>query len=166
MGDAQVHQACLLASGDDLDGVSQRALGGHQEGLWGGQPAHRVGRQGTHPVRGDVADALAEPRQTVEGARARFPAQRAARVQALAQAHGLAQPVDHPQLAEQVLGHHHVEAVGAQVDRGQKFAVLQGRGHPREGAVRSVWRAHHPAVRASSQAWAECGGSPPGSSWT
>ena len=91
------------------------------------QLAHGVGGERAHPLRRDVADALAEPRQAFQRALARLGGEAALAVQAFGHAHGLAQAVDHAQLAQRVARHHHVEAVGAEVDRGEQVAVLQGR---------------------------------------
>jgi len=73
-------------------------------------------------------------------------------VQPIGHPHGLAQAVDHPQLAKRVARDDHVETVGAKVDGGQQVAILQcgrsrgGMRHGRmlaEGAVCSSPRGLH-----------------------
>ena len=123
MGHAEVDQARFLAAGDDFDGVPQRGFGGDQEALGRAQLADRVGRHRADPRRRQFGDALAEALQAGEGAVAHVRCQPAEPVQPLSHAHRFAQAVDHPQLAEHALRHHHVEAVGAEVERGQQVAV-------------------------------------------
>ncbi len=155
VGDAQIDQARLLAAGDHFDGMPERAFGRHQEGLRGRQLAHGIGGDRAHPLRRDVADALAKPRQASIGTLARLRRQAAAGIQPVRQANRLAQPVDHPQLTEQVLRHHHVETVGPQVDGGQHFALLQRQ----RGGVEVGHRGSfdHPHSLANNDAWAEWG---------
>ena len=73
---------------------------------------------------GMVAHALAEARQAVERARQRVGVQAALAVQAVGHAHGFAHAVDDAQLPEHVARDHHVETVGAEIDRGQQVTVL------------------------------------------
>ncbi len=66
-----------------------------------------------------VAQALAEALEAAERARRHLLVDAAVLGDAGGQAHHLAQPVDDDQLAVRVARDHHVETVGAQVDRGQ-----------------------------------------------
>ena len=72
-----------------------------------------------------VDDMLAEARQAIAGALPRFSRQTAACIQSGGHAHRLADAVDHAKLAARMPRHHHVEAVGTDVDGGQQLAVLQ-----------------------------------------
>ena len=128
MGDAEVDQARFLAAVDHFDGVAQRGFGRHQERQRRAQLAHGVGRQRTHAIGRNIADALAEAGQTFQRALPRLGRQTALAIQPIGHAHRLAQAVHHSQLTEQVARDDHVEAVGTQVDGGQQVAVLQGGG--------------------------------------
>ncbi len=88
------------------------------------QPAHGVGRYGAYVQGGDARDALAEAGKTGERGGAMGGIQRAVRAQAHGHAHGIAQAVDHTGFAMLVARHHHVEAVGAEVDGGEQFAFV------------------------------------------
>ena len=104
--------------------MAQGRLGRAEESARIAQLAHGVGGQGAHAQPRHAAQALAEAGQARERALLRLRGQAAVVVQAVGQAHGLAQAVDHAQLAQRALGQDHVEAVGTQVDRGQRVAVL------------------------------------------
>ena len=156
VGDAEVDQARLLAAGDDFDRMAQRALGRHQERLRFPEPAHGVGGDRAHALRRDVAHALAEACQTLECALTHFGRQAALAIEALGQAHGLAQTVDRAQLAEHVARHHHVETVGAQVDCREQIAVLQGQAGGVEEAIHARMILY-PQIFANRHACAECG---------
>jgi hypothetical protein len=149
--DAEVDQARLLAAGDDLDVVAERGLGRHQEVLRIAQGAHRVGGDRADAVPGHVREALAEALERVDRAHHRVLAQSALAVEALGQAHVLLDAVDDAQLPQRGTRHHHVEAVGTDVDRGQQLAL----GHRclgfRPGRARRV----HRASFSSNSAWAE-----------
>src|SRR5690606_20756188 len=113
-----------------------------------------------YPLRGDVAQALAEAEQALERALAHLGMQPALRVEALGQAHHLAQAVDDAELAEDVARNDHVEAVGAQVDRRQQVAVLQRQRLRAQVQVRALVHSWPPATACSKVSWAECGASP------
>ena len=125
MGHAKVDQARLLAARDHFDRMPQRGFGRDQEVAGRAQLADGIGRHRAHVRRRDVGDALAESRQAGQRAFLRFRGHAAETVQALGHAHGFAQAVDHPQLAQHALRHHHVEAVGAKVKRRQHVAVAR-----------------------------------------
>jgi hypothetical protein len=178
VGHAEIDQARFLAAGDHFDRMPQRGLRRDQEAGGRTQLADGVRGHRAHMGRRDVGDALAEARQAVDGARLRLRGHAAEPVQALGHAHGFAQPVDHPQLAQYPLRHHHVETVRAQVQRGQHVAVARrgravgrgaalGRPHAM-GRPRCVIRAlsphrparHHAYRPSSSDNCAENGSSP------
>ena len=117
--DAGVDQARLLDAGDDLDRVAERLARALEEGLLAVRLAQRVGADHAHAVGVHVAQALAEALEAGERARGHVLVEAAVLVHAGGQAHHLAQAVDDDQLAVRVARDHHVEAVGAQVDRGE-----------------------------------------------
>ena len=132
--DAEVDQSRFFAAGDDFDVVAQRGFRRHQEMLRQAQLAHRIGGDGAHARRRDGGQALAEARKAIECALQRFFAQAAAAVKAFGEAHVFLDAIDDAQLAEQVTRDHHVEAVRADVHRGQQVSVLQrGRAGRRHG---------------------------------
>jgi hypothetical protein len=151
----EVDQACFLAAGHHFDRVPERALRGHEEALRQCKAAHGIGRDRPDARRGNVAEALAEAREAFQGAVAHLRIEAALRVQALGQAHRLLDPVDDAQLAQHVARHHHVEAVGAQVDGGEEVAVPQRQ-------PRSVQEPVHPQILPSRRSCAACGVSPAG----
>ncbi len=79
----------------------------------------RVGADHAHAVGVHVTQALAEALQAGERAGGHVLVDAAVLGDACGQAHHLAQAVDDDQLAVRVARDHHVEAVGAQVDRRQ-----------------------------------------------
>ena len=135
VGDAEVDQARLLAAGHHLDRMAERGFGREQEGARGAQLAHGVGRHRAHALRRQLAQALAEAREAGQGAALALRLQGAVRAQAHGHAHAVAQAVDDAQFAELVARHHQVEAVRAQVDRGERVAFADGRvGFGRHGS--------------------------------
>ena len=101
--------------------------------------AQRVGADHAHAVGVHVAQALAEALQAAERARRHVLVDAAVLGDAGGQAHHLAQAVDDDQLAVRVARDHHVEAVGAQVDRGEDVGT--GRGAARAMDLASARRA-------------------------
>jgi hypothetical protein len=160
LGDAKVDQARLLATGDHFDGVAERGFRRHQEGLRRLQRAHGVGRHRAYPLRRDVAQPLAEAGEAFERPRAHLGPEPALAVEPLGEPHHLAEAVDRAQLAEHVARDHHVEAVGAQVDRREQVAILHRQGGGARSHVRMPGVVHAPSISASRLAWAECGTSP------
>src|SRR5215472_11978033 len=124
--DAGVDEARLLHASNDLDGMTERLAGALQEGLLAVRNPQRVGADDAHAVGVHVAQPLPEALQARQGARRNVLIDAAVLGDAGGQAHHLAQAVDDYQLAVRVARDHHVEAVGAQVHRGQ---------HVRHGAA-------------------------------
>ena len=126
----------------------------------GGSLAGRAGPAAGEPVTGETywpwrvkRERLAEAREAFERALAHVQDQAALAVQALGQAHGLAQAVDDAQLPQRVARHHHVEAVGAQVDGREHVAVAQRLGGGGDEGGDGQGGAH-PQIFASSAACA------------
>jgi len=88
--------------------------------------AQRAGAHGAHAARRLHAQALAEALQAGQAALDRPILEALGAVQALGQGDAVAQAVEHDQLSVDVLRHHHVEAVGSQVDRRDGFALRRG----------------------------------------
>ena len=161
VGNAEVDQAGLLAAGHDFDRMAERGFGRHQEGL-------RLPRAGARCWSRSHARAAAECRagagRSATGMRARArrtsDAARPCRPGLRPGALSRARRSTIAQLPEHVARHHHVETVGAQVDRGEQVAVLQRqRGRACEQA--RVVHVLAPHSLASSEACAECGMSSP-----
>jgi hypothetical protein len=160
LGDAEVDESRLLAAGDHFDAMTERGLTGYQERLRVAQLAHGIGGDRANPVGGDVAQSLAHALQAFQRTPERFLGKFAALGQARGGAHRLAQTVDHAQLSKRVTGHDHVEAVRAEIHRGQQLVLGEARGVGLEqglGHARILqWQS-----RASRNCWAECGISSP-----
>ena len=126
MGDAEVDQARFLAAGHHFDRHGPARFPPAP-----GRPAARTAARtvlvatartrcgGMSRMRWPKRARHSSARWRTAGVSPPLPSQ------AFGQAHGLAQAVDDAQLAERVARDHHVEAVGAQVDRGQQVAVLR-----------------------------------------
>ncbi|MCU7376002.1 hypothetical protein PEC18_35750 [Paucibacter sp. O1-1] len=126
VGYTQVDQARFLAAGNHFDRMAQRRFGGKQERVRGAQAAHRIGCNGAYPAGRQGAQTLTEAGQAGQRPIAALGIEAAVQAEACGHTHAVPQPVDDTQLAVLIARDHHVIAVGAQVDRGQQFAVLNG----------------------------------------
>ena len=126
VGDAEVDQARFLAAGHDFDRVAERGLRPASGTPAAARSARTVLVAIARTRCGGMSRRRWPKRARHSSARWRTSGVEAAlAVQALGQAHGFAQAVDDAQLPEHVARDHHVEAVGAQVDRREQVAVLQ-----------------------------------------
>jgi hypothetical protein len=134
MRDAQVDQACLLPTGDDLDGVAERTLGIAAEGLGIARATQGVGTDGTHRPGCHRAQPLAEARKARERPLDRIGGQIPALVEPGGQPHRLAQLVDDREMPVRFPGNEEMEAVRAEIHRrehGRRNATGEP-GFPRE----------------------------------
>ena len=121
MGHAQVDQSCLLASGDDFDGMVERPLGTLDEGVIGVDLAHGIGADSTDILRRQGAESLGEAFQTGQGPLSHLGEQTFVLGQTLSKPYRLTQTIDDLQMAVFDLHYNEMEAVGAQVDGGDGF---------------------------------------------
>ena len=139
--DTGVDQARLFHAGDDFDRMAERLARALEEGLLAARDAQRVGADDAHAVaRACRAAAGRSARRQAQRARRDLLVEPAVLVDAGAEAHHLAQAVDDDELAVRVARDHHVEAVGAEVDRRQDVgdgAVQRGAGRRRGTAARA-----------------------------
>ncbi|MCY1355898.1 hypothetical protein D9M69_423360 [compost metagenome] len=120
VGNTQVDQARFLAAGDDLHRVAEDFFGAVDElGAVVGF-AQGVGADDAHGAFRQAGDHLGEAAQAIQAALHGFLAEVAGLVQACRQLNLVAEPFQDTDLAMVGLGHHHVEAVRAEVDGGDQ----------------------------------------------
>ena len=117
MSHAQVYQARLLQSGDNLDAMSQGPARGAQKcravsGLTQGIGAHRP-----NITQGDLADALPEPFQALDGLCRCLIGEVIPGVESGSEPHHLLKFIDDLQAIVAIIGHDHVKTVGSQIHR-------------------------------------------------
>src|SRR6185312_11887199 len=119
MRDTGVDEPRFLHAGDDLDRVTERVAGALEEGLLAMGAAQCVRSHDAHAVRAHIAQSLPETLQAGERTGCHILVDAAVLLDARGQAHHLAQAVDDDELAVRVARHDHVEAIGAEVYRGE-----------------------------------------------
>jgi len=121
---AEVDQARLLATGDDLDGMAERLLRLLEEARRIPGLAQGIGADRAHAAARHVAQALAEACQALERPFGGLPAEVVVIVEATAQAHHFLEPVENLGLAILQAHDDHVETVRSEVDGGEQGAVV------------------------------------------
>ncbi len=141
---AQIDQAGLLATGDDLDAMAEQRLGPLDQRLAVGRIAQRVGAHHPQVTRGDVLEEGGEACQAVQRALHRRFAKPAVLVEAGGKLDLLAKAGHHLQAVILIVGHQQVEAVGAEIDRGEPDGVAGhgSRNGGGSGGRRVLWRSH------------------------
>jgi hypothetical protein len=124
MGRTQEDQAAFFTTRDNFDRVAQCGFRSGKKRMGGSQPAHGIGRHGTNVQCRDACQALPEPREAAQGSGAVRGIQCAVRAQPHGHAYRIAQPIDDTRFAVFVARDHHVEAVGAEVNGGDEFAIV------------------------------------------
>ncbi len=120
MRDAEVDQARFLAAGDHFDREAERGARFAQELRRVLRHPQRVGADRAHRATRQSAQALADALQRLQGARLSGAVDALLRGQAGAQPHHFAQRVERIDLAIDHAAHLQVEAVGAEIDRGEQ----------------------------------------------
>ena len=121
VGDAEVDEPGLLAARDDLDGMAEHPLRLAAERLAVAGAAQRIGADRAHRVPGHAAQPLSETAKTGECALDGVAAQPLAVVEPGRQAHRLAQAVHDVEVAAGEPADDQMEAVRAEIDRGEVF---------------------------------------------
>ena len=111
VGHAEVDQASLFASRDDLYGVAEGLVGPLEELRGVASLAEGVGPDRADASRGEVAQPLAHPRQAEQGSLLSLLGQHLVSVESSGQLNALAHSVDHPDLIVDAAGDDHVKAV-------------------------------------------------------
>ena len=120
---AEVDQARFLAAGDHLDREAERGARLAQELRRVLRHAQRVGADRAHRLAREAAQPLGELGQRLERVRLRGAVDALVGGQAAAQAHHLAHRVERVDLAVDDAPDLQVEAVGAEVDRGERVVT-------------------------------------------
>ena len=123
MRDPDVDEPRFLAAGHHLDREAQRGLRPPQEA--GGVLRHtqRVGADGAHGALVEAAQPLAEALQAGQRPLLRVVVDALVLVQPRAQPHRLAQRIERIDLVADDARHLAVEAVGAEIDGGERWKV-------------------------------------------
>ena len=117
--DAGIDEARFFDAGNDFDRMADGFARALDEGLLAPCAPEGVGADHANAVGPHVAQALAEPLQAGQRARGDILVQASIRLQARAETHHFAQPIEDDQLAVRVTRDHHVEAVGTEIDGGE-----------------------------------------------
>ena len=120
----EVDEPGFLAARNHLDGVTERGRGLAQEVAGVPSLAQRVGTHCAHAHAPRGAQALTEPPQALEAARLGLGGEVAALVEARRELHALAHAIEDGELAVDLAGDDHVEAVGPEVHRDQLLGVV------------------------------------------
>ena len=116
---ARIDEARLFDAGDDFDRMAERFARAFDEGFLAPRAPQRVGADHAHAVGPHVAQSLAESLQAGQRARRDVLVEPAVGFEPGAEAHHFAQAIEDDQLAVRVTRDHHVETVGAEIDRGE-----------------------------------------------
>jgi hypothetical protein len=108
---ALVDEARLFTAGDDVDGMTQSALGGHQERVGVVHASQGIGANGRHTTLRQPAQTLAETRQAVERALARPGREPIPGIEPTGQTHHLLQTVENMERTVARLRDNQMEAV-------------------------------------------------------
>ena len=125
---AAVDEPRLLHAGDDLDRVAQGLTGALEKGLLAMCEAQGIRPDDADAVGTHIAQPLPETLQAGKRPRGRLFVDPAVLRDARRQADHLTQAVDDDELAVRVARHDHVEAVGAEVYRGEDIGDGSRRG--------------------------------------
>jgi hypothetical protein len=134
VGDALIDEARLFHTGDYFNGMTEGLFGRGKKILAVGGHAQRVGPHGAHRAAREMTQALAEQGEAVEGAFHRVRGEAFVGIEARGEAHHVAEAVDDDDLVIVRSRHHHVKAVGAEVDGGDGVREQTFLGH-REHAL-------------------------------